>query len=101
MKVTINGKDIELVRKFRSYVIYEAITAKMFKPESLTDIMMYFYSVVLASDPSLELTLADFMDWLDGNDEKFTEFSMWLSKGDELAGQYHNKDDEESKKAGE
>jgi len=99
MKVTINNKEIELKLKFRSYIIYEAITKTIFNPQTITDLMIYFYSVIVSCDGDSTLTLDDFMDWLDDNNEKFSEFTDWLSKSEAFNSQFKSeKKDSDSKK---
>ena len=56
MKITINDKEIELKNKLRAILIYEQITDKTFNPTTLTDMMLYFYCVVLANEPSINLS---------------------------------------------
>ena len=98
MKIQIGNNTIELKRKFRSYVIYEAITGHIFQPKNLTDFMFYFYSVILACSPDIELTMSDFMDWLDNNETAFNDFITWLEAGDSIEGQFVNNETENQKK---
>jgi hypothetical protein len=55
---------------FRSLIIFEEITSKTLTvPESLKDILILFYSVILASAKGSlqDWTWDNFMDWLDEN----------------------------------
>lgn len=78
MKVNINNKEVELKYSFRSMIIYEKITNESFSPKGLTEIINYFYSTIMASDKTLELGYEEFIDYLDENPEKLTEFNEWL-----------------------
>ena len=78
MKVTINEREITLKKTYRSYIIYEAITNKSFAPSTLTDILIYFYAVVTASAKDLEITLDEFLEWLDEHENAVNEFYAWL-----------------------
>lgn len=75
MEVTIKGKDIALKYSFRALMIYENITQKSFNPQGLTDVITFFYSVVVASARDSILSFDDFIDWIDDNPNKLNEFS--------------------------
>lgn len=79
MKVNINGKNIELKYSFRALIIYEKITNEVFLPNNLTNILIYFYSVVMSSDKDSTLTFETFTDWLDENPIELENFSKWLN----------------------
>ncbi len=79
MIIKINGKTVTLKYTFRAMMIYEKITGESFNPKGLTEIIIYFYSCVLASDKSLDFSFDDFTDYLDDNPEVLGEFSEWLS----------------------
>lgn len=79
MKITIKGKEIELVNTMRTMIMYENITEKTFAPESVTDIIIYMYCVVLASSKDYSLTLDDFIEYIDENPDIFEQFSIWLT----------------------
>lgn len=98
MKITINNHDVELKKTFRSYVIYESITDKIFAPKTMSDIITYFYSVVLASDRNLELTFDEFIDWLDDNEDALNDFEQWLTKINEVDSQFQSKKKEKKTK---
>ena len=81
MKVNIKDQEIELKYSFRSLIIFEEITSKTLTvPESLKDILILFYSVILASAKGSlqDWTWDNFMDWLDENPEITIEFTQWL-----------------------
>lgn len=80
MNVNIKNQEITLKSTFRSMVAYEQITHQMFNPKTFTDMMIYFYSVIISSKAkdSEEITFDDFLDWLDENPSLMTEFSIWV-----------------------
>ena len=98
MKIIIKDKEIELKKTFRSYVIYESITDKIFAPKTMSDIITYFYSVVLASDKDINLTFDEFIDWLDENENVLNEFEQWLTKINEVDSQFQSKKKEKKTK---
>ena len=79
MTITINDKDIELKYTLRSMMMYENITGKTFAPEGVSDILTFFYCVVVASAKNYELKFDDFLDVIDENQERLNEFSLWLT----------------------
>ena len=79
MKITLKNKEIELKYSFRSMMIYEKITGGSFNPKGITEILIYLYSSILASDKNIDLTFEEFMDWIDDNPQVITEFSTWLT----------------------
>ena len=79
MKVTINNQEIILKNSFRALIAYEQITEKAFNPVTMTDMIIYFYSVVISS-ANLEtpISLEDFISYLDENQGLLEEFSKWV-----------------------
>lgn len=84
MEITINNKTITLKRTFRSLIAYESATGKAFNPKTVTESIMYFYCVIIASDMELELTYDEFMDWLDDNPKALQDFTQWLIEQTEI-----------------
>lgn len=84
MEVTINEKTIKLKKTFRSLIAYESATGKAFNPTTITESIMYFYCVIIASDMELELTYDEFMDWLDDNPTALQDFTQWLIEQSEI-----------------
>ena len=56
MKIQIKNTEVELKNKMRSLLIYEQITNKPFNPTTVTDMILYFYSTILACKPDIDLT---------------------------------------------
>lgn len=79
MNIFIDDKEIQLKYTFRAMMIYENITEKTFEPKGITEFILLFYSIVMASDKELSLSINEFMDWLDNNQDKLNEFIQWLS----------------------
>lgn len=98
MKIKIQDKEIELKKSFRSYVIYESITDKIFNPKTMSDIITYFYSVVLASDKDINLTFDEFIDWLDENENALNDFEQWLTEISKVDSQFQSKKKEKKTK---
>ena len=79
MEITIKGNTVSLKYSFRALMIYENITQKSFNPQGLTDVVTFFFSVVVASAKDTTLSFDDFIEWLDDNPESLNQFSQWLT----------------------
>ena len=60
-------------------MIYENITQKSFQPQGLSDVVTFFYSVVVASAKGMNISFDGFLDWLDDNPTSLNHFSDWLT----------------------
>lgn len=81
MTVTIKEQEVTLKYGFRALVVYEEIMGTtLTTPESLKEILVLFYSIILASAKGSlqDFTWDDFMDWLDDNPTMSIEFTQWL-----------------------
>lgn len=78
MQLTINDKQVTLKQSFRSMMIYEKIAGETFTPKGITEILIYLYSTILASDRDIALTWDDFINWIDDNPNTLEDFSNWL-----------------------
>jgi hypothetical protein len=102
MKINIKGKEIELKNTFRSMIIYEKVAGKTFNPEGITEILLYFYSVIMASDKDCQLEFDDLLDMVDENPKLITDFSEWLNKSFRISNYLNGeveKENENPKKA--
>lgn len=98
MKVKIKDREIELKYSFRSLIIYENIQNKTFAPQTMTDVLVFFYCSIVGSDRDVVLSFDDFLDMIDENPELVTEFSEWLTNELNKDSMLENKTDEETKK---
>ena len=79
MTITINDKEIQLKYSFRSMMIYENIAKKSFEPKGITEFILLFYSMIMASDKDFEMSLEGFIDWLDEQPKVLEEYIKWLA----------------------
>jgi len=79
MKIDYKGKNYELKWSFRALMIYENIVKKSFNPKTISDVIIFFYSVLCASAKGETIVFDEFMDWIDNNPTSITLFSEWLS----------------------
>lgn len=84
MNITINNKKVELKKTFRSVIAYEQAMKQVFNPTTLSEVIMYFYCVIIASDTELEVTYDDFLNWLDDNPNSLKDFTEWLKMMNEI-----------------
>ena len=78
MTILIKDREITLKYTFRSMMIYEGIMKQSFTPNGITEIIVYFYSTVLASSKGMDLSFDEFMDYLDENPNMINDFNVWL-----------------------
>ena len=95
MTIQIKDNTIELKQTLRSMIIFEKITERTFNIINISDVVIYFYSVVMASSLNSNIAFDEFVDWLDNNPEAFTEFNEWLTteaeKNNKLTGKKKKK----------
>ena len=74
-EIEINGKNYKLKYTVRSLFIFEQITGKSFKIESLLDNYLFFYSMILANNRDDILDWDTFIDALDEDPTLFKRMS--------------------------
>ena len=74
-KIIIKDKKIELRYTVRSMFIYEKLANKVFQPSTLTELYLFFYSVILANDSSVDLTFDEFIEICDNDFSLFSQFA--------------------------
>lgn len=80
MEITIKNKTVNLKYTFRALMIYENIANKSFNPKGISDVVIFFYSVVIATTKDNTITFDDFLDWLDEQPTAINDFSIWLTE---------------------
>ena len=82
MKVTIKEKEITLKSSFRALIAYEQITNHTFNPSTITDMILYFYCVIISSKEfdNEPMSFDDFMDYLDEHQDLLNTFTTWLTE---------------------
>lgn len=73
--VIINGKEYAVKYTIRALFIFEQITGKPFKIETLLDNYIFFYSMLLASNRDNVLQWDDFLDALDADRTLFQKLN--------------------------
>ena len=80
MEIIIKDKKIELRYTVRAMFVYEKLANKVFQPTTLTELYLFFYSVILANDSSVDLTFDEFIGLCDEDPKLFSEFREWFLK---------------------
>lgn len=80
MKITIKDRNINIKTGFRALMIYERIADKSFQPRSLNDIILFFYSSIIASDKELVFSFDEYLDYIDENPTILNDFLEHLTK---------------------
>jgi hypothetical protein len=78
MKLKIKDNEVELKYTLRSLFIFESISKKPFAINTITDLYLFFYSVILACNTNVELTFDDLINECDSNPSLFGNFKSWF-----------------------
>lgn len=76
----INNIDYKLKYTLRALFIYEQITGKAFKMETITDEYIFFYCILLANNPDMNLTFEELIEAIDEDMNIMLEFQSFLKK---------------------
>jgi len=78
-EITLNNKVYKVKYTIRALFIFEQITGKSFKLETLLDNYIFYYSIILANNPNNVIDWDEFIDALDNDPKKLEEFGKVLS----------------------
>lgn len=78
-EITLNNKVYKVKYTIRALFIFEQITGKSFKLETLLDNYVFYYSIILANNPDNVIDWDEFIDALDNDPKKLEEFGKVLS----------------------
>lgn len=81
-KIKIKGKEYIIKYTIRALFIYEQITKKSFKVETLLDNYIFFYSIILANNKDNLLDWDDFLDAIDTDNSIIDTFNSLLIEQD-------------------
>lgn len=99
-KIKIGRKNYNIKYTVRALFLFEQITKKSFKIETLLDNYVFFYCLILANNKDDVLEWDTFIDELDKNPKLFEKMSKILSdeqKKNELFEDDDDKEDDEKK----
>lgn len=78
MEIKINEKTYEVKYGFRALLIYENITNESFQPNGLNSMLILFYSCIMAGNKDATIDFESFVDALDEQPEKVSEFGDYI-----------------------
>lgn len=81
--IKINEKEYKVKPTIRAMFIFEQITKKPFKVETMLDNYVYFYSLILANNDDV-LEWDEFLDALDNDPTIYTQLNQILLKNSKI-----------------
>ena len=79
-RITINGKEYLIKYTIRALFLFEQITGKPFKIETLLDNYVFFYCLILANNKDNIIEWDDFINAIDDNPNLFSEMNEVLEE---------------------
>lgn len=76
----INNIEYKLKYTLRALFIYEQITGKAFKLETITDEYIFFYCILVANNPEMKLTFDELIEAIDEDMNIMLEFQDFLKR---------------------
>lgn len=80
--ININGKDYRVKYTIRALFIFEQITGKAFKLETMLDSYIFYYSMILANNKDQVLQWDEFLDALDENPKLLQDMEKVMKEED-------------------
>ena len=98
MTITIKGNEYNIKYTIRSMFIFEKITKKQFKIDSLMDWYILYYCIILANNMDTTLTFDEFIDACDDDTSIVTKMQSYLSKVYKQHAMFANDKEDKKKK---
>ncbi len=80
--ININGKDYKVKYTIRALFIFEQITGKAFKLETMLDSYIFYYSMILANNKDQILEWNEFLDAIDENPKLLQDMEKVMKEED-------------------
>lgn len=97
--MTINNTEYKLKYTLRALFIYEQLTGKAFKLETITDEYIFFYCMLVANNPDMNLTFNELIEAIDEDMGIMLEFQGFLKKEMEKQQQFITNNTDAKKKS--
>lgn len=78
MTFKIKDKEYELKYSIRAMMMYENITGESFNPSNLTNVLTFFYCMVVSSSKDYSYTFEEFLDYIDENPTFINDITEWI-----------------------
>jgi|WetSurMetagenome_2_1015567.scaffolds.fasta_scaffold39146_7 hypothetical protein len=98
MEIKINGTNLQVKYTLRGYFVFEQLTGKPFDIKGKLDEYIFMYSLLIANNPDILLTLQDFIDACDKDSSIAIEFQKLIVNEIKIEAQYFQKEEEKSDK---
>lgn len=98
MKITIKNKEYQVKNTIRAMFVFERLSNKPFKIESLLDLYIYYYSMIVANNPDCTLLFDEFINECDSNPSLMTEIQDYLTQQMNVSNQLAKEATEDEKK---
>ena len=96
--ININGKEYNLKYSVRSLFLFEQITKKSFKIETLLDNYIFFYCIILANNKDNPIEWDDFIDAIDDDATLFSRMTEIIAKQQKKNELLEDDDEKEERK---
>lgn len=93
--ISINGKDYKVKYTIRALFIFEQITGKAFKLETMLDSYIFYYSMILANNKDQVLQWDEFLDALDENPKLLQDMEKVMKEEDGKNNLFNNSEENE------
>ena len=97
-QIEINGKTYNLKYTIRSLFIFEQITGKSFKIETLLDNYLFYYCMILANNPDNPLDWDEYLESMDADPQLFKKMSEIIEQQQKKDEIFNSGDEKGSKK---
>lgn len=94
--ITINGKEYKIKYTIRALFIFEQITGKAFKIETLLDNYIFLYSMILANN-DVVLDWDEFIDSFDDNPNLIVELNNIIQEQSKKDNLFNTEETQEKK----
>ena len=92
MEVTINGTTYKIKWSLRAQIFYEALKQQSQDMGQTMDTLMYYFAILVTSNPGIGITLEQFIDTCDVN--VFKAFRDLIENDEEMRKLINGNDDE-------
>ena len=99
MEITIRDTAYKLRYTIRALFIYEQITGKVFSMSTITDEYLFFYCLLAANNPDIQLTFDELIDCIDEDMNLMLQFQNFLNKEMEKQKAFITQQDDTKKKS--
>jgi len=92
MEVTINGNTYKIKWSLRAQIFYEALKSQSQDMGPTMDTIMYYYAILITSNPGMDMGIEEFIDSCDSSTLKV--FRDLLATDEEMRKLINGDDDE-------